>query len=361
MKENSFLNLVLACILIVILGHVLIVGRSILLPIVTAVISVYLLDSASNTLRRLPAFRRVPEAVLRVLLLTLFTMSIFALAVLVAATVREISSVAPKYEANFEAILDQIAIQLHLDRQSLWDEIKAVSIDKIDFGATVKSILGSFGNFSGTVFVIILYASFIAAEQHVFGRKVAAFMGDTENTRRTLAVVREINGRISAYIGLKTLINIALGFVSYLVLWYFQVDFALFWAISIGFLNYIPYVGSYIGVAFPVVISIAQFGSLTTTLVLTILLTAVQFVLGSIIEPKLIGRRLNISPLVVLVALSVWTAIWGIPGAILAVPMTAMLAIILDSFDATRPFTIFLADRVAKDRPTHRGGISKTD
>jgi hypothetical protein len=102
----------------------------------------------------------------------------------------------------------------------------------------------------------------------------------------------------------------------------------MFWAVVIGLFNYIPYVGSIIGVALPVVLSLAQFGSFGTTAVLAGLLMAAQTWVGNILEPRMIGRQLNLSPFVVLVALSVWSALWGLPGAILAIPMTSMLVII---------------------------------
>jgi predicted PurR-regulated permease PerM len=114
----------------------------------------------------------------------------------------------------------------------------------------------------------------------------------------------------------------------------------------IGLFNYIPYVGSIIGVALPVLLSLAQFGSLGTTAVLGALLIAAQTYVGNILEPRVIGRQLNLSPFVVLVALSVWTAIWGLPGAILAIPLTAMLAIICDAFGPTRFVAVLLADKV---------------
>jgi len=105
-------------------------------------------------------------------------------------------------------------------------------------------------------------------------------------------------------------------------------------------------VGSLLGVLFPVVLSFAQFVSLPLTLSLSAFLITVQFLLGNYVEPRFVGRQVNLSPLVVLVALSVWTALWGIPGAILAVPMTSVVAIVLSSFDSTRFIAVLLAERI---------------
>ncbi|MBX8828025.1 AI-2E family transporter, partial [Ochrobactrum sp. SFR4] len=93
-------------------------------------------------------------------------------------------------------------------------------------------------------------------------------------------------------------------------LWLMDIEYALFWALTIGVLNYIPYVGSMLGVIFPVAFSIVQFGSIPTTLITGALLIAAQMWVGNALEPRMIGRKLNMSPFVVLVALSLFSALW---------------------------------------------------
>lgn len=187
------------------------------------------------------------------------------------------------------------------------------------------------------------------SERTGFEAKIAAAFDSEEQTERVLHVVREINRRVSDYLAVKTLINLMLAAISFLVLWAHGADFAVFWAVVIGLLNYIPYIGSYVGVFFPVVLSLAQFGSIPLTLSLTVFLTLAQIIMGNYVEPRLVGRHVNLSPMVVLVALSVWMALWGIPGAILAVPMTSVMAIIFGSFGATRFLAVLLAEKVNQD------------
>ncbi len=120
-----------------------------------------------------------------------------------------------------------------------------------------------------------------------------------------------------------------------------------FWAILIALLNYIPYVGSFLGVIFPVVLSMAQFGSIERTLALAALLTLAQMGVGNVLEPRMVRRKVNMSPFVVLVALALWSSIWGVSGAILAIPLTSIIAIVMGSFASTRPFAILLAENVS--------------
>jgi predicted PurR-regulated permease PerM len=88
----------------------------------------------------------------------------------------------------------------------------------------------------------------------------------------------------------------------------------------------------------------AQFGSLGTTAVLGGLLIAAQAYVANVLEPRMIGRQLNISPFVVLLSLAVWSALWGLPGALLAIPLTAMIAIICDAFPASRFIAVLLSE-----------------
>jgi AI-2 transport protein TqsA len=348
MKDAPLLNLVLVIILVILVGWLLIVGRTVLLPIVTAVISVYVLVSASDALRRLPFVGRLPTLVLRAVVLAAFTATLLGIASIVTETVREITAVAPVYQENLSAMLDRTAMRLNLERHELWEQLQALTTSRIDLQGMVLGVLGGFTSLGATVFLTVVYAAFLLSERGKFEMKTAAAFPDRAQAARILGVVSSINGQIRNYITVKTAINIILGLISYVILEGLGTDFAPFWALMIGLLNYIPYVGSYIAVALPVLLSLAQFGDLARSLLLGFLLTAVQMLIGNFLEPRMIGRQLNLSPFVVLVSLSIWASIWGVPGAILAVPMTSILVIVLASFDATRPAAILLANRTSQ-------------
>lgn len=345
MKNAPLLNLVLSVILTIAVGWLLVAGQQIILPIVTAVISVYVMVSASEALGRLPLLKHAPPILLRVLVLAAFTVLLLGFAVVVAGTVREIVSVLPRYQENLDVMLQALAQRFDLEAQILWGEIRAVTVDRIDLQRIILATLGGFTSVGFTVFLVVIYAGFLITERGTFPRKVSAALNDEESASKALRVITDINAQISQYLAVKTLINLILGLISFAFLWLLDVDFALFWAITIALLNYIPYVGSYLGVAFPVILSLGQFASIQTTLVLLALLVAAQTWVGNVLEPRWIGRQLNMSPFVVLVALSVWGALWGVPGAILAIPMTSILIIVTSSFEATRFIAILLSER----------------
>ncbi len=348
MKDAPLLNLVLVMLLVMLIGWLLIIGRTVLLPIFTAAISVYVLVSASQALRKVPIVGRLPTLVLRGFVLAAFTAGVIGIALIVTATVREITAVAPEYQENLLALLDRAARRLNLESHELWAQVEAMTTSRIDLQDMALGVLGGFTSLGAAVFLTIVYTAFLLAERSKFERKTAAAFPDPVQAKRILGFVSQINGQIRDYIAVKTAINIILALISYVILLGLGTDFAPFWALMIGLLNYIPYVGSYVAVTMPVLLSLAQFGDPAKSVLLAVLLTAVQMLIGNYLEPRTLGRQLNLSPFVVLASLAVWASIWGVPGAILAVPMTSILVIVLASFEATRPVAILLAERASQ-------------
>lgn len=351
MRGAPFLNLVLGVGLMLMLGWLLAIGQAILLPIVLAVIAVYVLTTAAEALGRVPVVRRLPSLVLHAIVLLVFTLAVAALALVVTITLDELIAAMPRYQQNLEMLVNRAAELGGLESPT-WDEIVEITLGSLNLQAMTLRILGGLSSFGLTVFLVVVYAGFLIAERRNFTAKLAAAFPRRDDAELTGRIVRDVNRKIGDYLAIKTGVNILLGALSFVILWGMGVDFALFWAVVIALFNYIPYVGSIVGVTLPVILSLAQFGSLGTTAVLGTLLIAAQTYVGNVLEPRVIGRQLNISPFVVLVALSVWTALWGLPGAILAIPLTSMIAIVCEAFPSTRFVAVLLSNEVRKeDRP----------
>jgi predicted PurR-regulated permease PerM len=341
--EIGWLKVPAALLTLLLVVVLLKIGQPVLLPILLAVIAVYVLVETEAALARLPGLGRLPRVVLRGLVLVLFLALLSAFGLVIDGTLREIAAAAPRYEANLDAMIAGLADRFGIDGAELWEKIANEFAAAVDFQRMISRVLLSLGNFGVMLFLVAIYASFLMAERVALPEKLSRAFASQENADRAARIVAEINEGIGTYLATKTLINVILGILSYGVLVLFGVDFALFWALLIALLNYIPYLGSYIGVAFPVVLSLAQFGQIGTTLLLTGCLTAAQLFVGNWLEPKLIGRSANLSPFVVLAALAAWSALWGIPGAIFAVPLTSMIAIICGAFAQTRWVPILLS------------------
>lgn len=342
---RAFVALVLAVLLAVMSGWIMVVGKSILLPILVAVISTYVLVTASNWLGRQRLSAWAPEWLRRLLVLAAFVLAVFALVGEFVSTAEQVLDRLPVYKENLETMVIGLMQSFGVDQKPNWSVLVERFTDTITAPKLISFGLSSLGSMSGAVFMVVIYAMFLMSERASFEQKIATAMPG-ESAKWTQEIVHDINQAIGDYLAAKTLVNVILGALSLVVMLFFGVDFAIFWAILIGLLNYIPYVGSLMGVVFPVLLTLAQFGSLQTTLLVAGCLTALQIWVGNGLEPRLIGRRVNMSPTVVLISLSVWSALWGLPGAILAIPITSILAIVLGSFAVTRPLAVLLAEDV---------------
>lgn len=160
---------------------------------------------------------------------------------------------------------------------------------------------------------------------------------DPQQAEQLLHLAGRINSAIIAYLKAKFFSSLIFAVPVGIVLWAMGVKFAMLWAVLTFFCNFIPYVGSVVAYLAPVMFAMLQFGGSSTAFGVAIALLMIHLGCAMLIEPLLIGHAVGLSPLVVLAALAVWGLIWGLPGMVLAVPLTAVVKIILDNIEWTRP------------------------
>ena len=342
-EKNTLQRLVYLLLFVLLLGYLLYIGQRFLLPVLTAAISVYILVALVDWLGRLPVLRYSPLWLRHSLVLSGFIATIFGLSHIIISTGQKIVSSSAVYQANLEKMLMQNLSQYEWAHGLDWSMLRVMALDKINIQYLLSSVISGLSSMTGIVVLVAIYAAFLLSERSRFGEKFQLAFNQ-KDAAYGLRILSDINHKIGQYLAVKTLINLILGLMSWIILYAFGVEHALFWALFIAISNYIPYVGSLVGVLFPVVLSLVQFASLQLSLFLTILLTMAQFLVGNWLEPKMIGRQINLSPFVILVSLSLWSALWGIAGAILAVPLTSVLVIILSAFPSTRGWAILLMD-----------------
>lgn len=336
-------NATYGTVLVVALGWLLWIGKPVLLPILAAVISVYVLSNAAASLGRLPVLSRLPEWARRTLILIAFAVAVLLLFVLVFNNLARVAAELPRYQSNLDELVTRAADLLGIEGEQIWENLRRATFDRINTGSLIAPALLSLRGFGTTLFLLVLYAAFFMAERSILARKLVIAAGSQEAGDHALYVLARINERIGRYLFVKTTVNVILGGISLGIMLLLGIEFALFWAVLIAFLNYIPYIGSLLGVLAPVLLSLAQFGTLWMAGVVLVSLTAAQIVVGAYLEPRMMGRAFNLSPLVVLIALAFWSTLWGLPGALLAVPMTASLVLILAEFRTTRPIAVMLS------------------
>lgn len=153
--------------------------------------------------------------------------------------------------------------------------------------------------------------------------------------------------QIQRYIIAKITVNLMAGITVFVALLLFNVDFAIIWGLFLFFLNFIPTIGSAIALILPTIMALIQFGSLSYALVICGVIAAIQTVFFNILEPMIIGKRLNLNPLIILLAVLVWGYIWGIAGMLFSVPLTAIIKIIISNSESKN--LIFINNLMSKD------------
>jgi predicted PurR-regulated permease PerM len=277
------------------------------------------------------------------MILIVFTLVVILLFILVINNLAQVAAALPRYESNLEMLITRNASILGIADEPTWENIRRATLDQVDFRSWVAPALLSLRGFGTTLFLVVLYASFLIAERGAMSRKVVMAMGGEEAGSRAISLLSRINERIGQYLFVKTVINVILGAISFAIMLLLGIEFALFWAVLIAFLNYIPYIGSLIGVIFPVLLTLAQFGTLSMAGGVFVSFTGAQVFVGGYLEPRMMGRAFNLSPFVVLLALAFWSTLWGLPGALLAVPLTASLVLVLAEIQSARPIAVLLS------------------
>lgn len=247
--------------------------------------------------------------------------------------------------STYKSTLDVFLIDLgeSLGVVNITDQMQE-QINKLDLQGFLTSTVSSLSATVGTIVIVIIYIVFLLLEEVAFSKKIDAIFPDPRRRLRIQEVLNEIYESTNKYITLKTGISILTGALSYIVLRLFDIDYAFLWAFLIFVFNYIPYIGSLIATLLPSFFAVVQFGSLWSFVWVFISVEAIQLVVGNYIEPKIMGKSLNLSPLVVVVALSFWGYVWDLLGMFLSVPITSIMMITLAQFPATRNIAILLTE-----------------
>ena len=314
--------------------------RELLAPFALAIFVWLIIDAFArwmdNLSPKFPYWLALTIAVMTVVLL----MAGFIL--VIVDTVGDVVRDAPRYESRLSELFAIIADKTGQD---------SMSFDSMNesFGLTEK-IQGGLATFASTVqgvlsefFLIGLYVVFLFAAQSSFPKKMDDLFPNGARRVQAAKVGERIRLSIEKYLSVQTIISLMQTVISYIAMTALGLDNALFWALVIFILNYIPIVGGLFAVGLPVIFALVQFDSLGRVGLLAALLFGAQTIIGNTIQPKMMGDSMNLSALVVILALSVWGALWGGVGAFLSAPLTVIIMIILAQFPTTRWIAVLLS------------------
>jgi len=325
-------------------ANLLVVGEQILKPLVIAILVWHLINGMVSALARVSERIRVrgkvlPRSVRFVVASAVVILLAWMMVNLMVGNIGKVVARAPFYEQNLRNTANLVNGWLGFEELSQEQPL-------LEFGriaGMVRSLARSMTGVLGTTGTVAVFVLFLLLEQHIFNRKITVLCPNADREARVRRMLQQIGSEIQSYLWMKTLMGLLVTGLSYVVMKGVGVDLAEFWALLIFALSYIPYIGAWLGVVFPTALSLVQFETLTPFLITAGLLAVIQFACGSILEPRIMGKGLNISPLIMLLSLSVWGALWGIVGMFMAVPIMVVVMIVCSHFEATRPIAIMMS------------------
>lgn len=233
-----------------------------------------------------------------------------------------------------ESISQKYNIDFNLNNTKILEQLSVTTI--------INKIIGLFSSILGNSIQIILYVLFLLLDQKLFPNKLEALFKNKNNHNHAKEIITTISSNIKTYIYITTLVSMGTGFLTYLICTLFGIEGAALWGFLAFILNFIPTIGSIIAVLIPTL-----FAFITIDINLAILLIpalgTIQFLLGNILQPKLMGDRLNISQFVVIFSLVIWGMMWGTIGMFLSIPIMVILSIIFAQFESTKVLAILIS------------------
>ncbi len=313
--------------------------KNFLQPLVVALLFWFIIIEVRAGLSKIKIRKKsLPRIILTVLSTVVVFLGFYVSINIIITNIEKLTTNFELYSTNLIALLEKVERIIGI--KDLGENLENQK------GALMKSaanVASSLVSFIGSLLLVFFYVLFLLLEESQINKKLKKMYGGENESSRIFKTWEKIHKLLHDYLTIKLLTSFLTGILSFFVLLFLEIELPALWAFIIFILNFIPSVGSIIATSFPVLFSIIQYADVKQTISVLIGVLAVQMLVGNVLEPKLMGNKLNLSPLVVVVGLVFWGSIWGIVGMILSVPIMASLMIIFSHFPNTRNVAIFLS------------------
>ena len=331
----NFLNILITSIVVFFLLHF---GKFIFIPLFFSLFFYVILNSISNDLISVSSKIKINinEFSSHFILFSIFTFFVYFFFKVLKVNITTVIQNIDTYQNNLNQLLFFFS---KTPINNLFNE--TVILENLNLVNIFTYLLNMVTNFAGNFSMIIFFLIFLVIEKNFLKLKISKIL----KNKNKLKVFSNINNDIYNYFRIKAFTSFLTGALTFAILILFTSDLAIAFGILSFFLNFIPYVGSLISILLPVMFSVVENFNLMNSVIIFALLFLSHVFIGNFLENKLMGKALNISPIVLLIFLSIMGKLWGISGMFLSVPMIVVLIIILNNFKQTKNIAILLSEK----------------
>jgi len=334
------LMILICCFLI---GAVLKIASSVILPFIIAILLAFVMYPLVKWLDKY----KFPRLLSISLIVIVMVAILYVLGMVLYTSGRMVAAQYTNYEDRFKEVYKQVArlFELSYDEDlSFWENLWGQLGIRTWLRHFTYSFSSVFINFIKSAGLVLIFMVFILLEASYFKEKLEAAF--EERSERINRMGHDLMSQVSRYLAAKFLISLINAVVFFIGLYLIGLEFALVWCAIQFFLNFIPALGSIIAGVIISLFALVQFWPDPTPIILVVAFILVaNMILGNILDPKFIGDRVGLSPLMVLVSLAIWGFLWGFAGMVLAVPMTVIIKIVCENIPILEPVSILIGSR----------------
>ncbi|HWE45640.1 MAG TPA: AI-2E family transporter [Caulobacteraceae bacterium] len=340
--------------------------RGILAPLAIAAFLLIMVDALAGAVRRWAPF--VPHAASLPAAILLVTAAFVGSIWVVFDGFQTFATNLTGLHARLNVIFADVASQFHLATAPSFDQL----IAKIEPQQYLGKLSAAVQDVGSQLLFVLLYLGFLLAARQSFRKKIVAIFPRRDDRKGAQHVFDRVRSGVESYVWVQTVLNLAIAVLCLGLMLVLGVKNAMFWAFVIFVTGYIPFLGAIIAMVAPPLFFLVQPGTeYWRAIALFAGIWAVLFVVGNVFLPRMQGKSMNIDPVVVLLSLAFWGALWGLPGAFLSTPLTVVVMAILAEFEGSRWVAILLSGdgepypveppeptgdpRPGKDNPAHAG------
>ncbi|WP_246054752.1 AI-2E family transporter [Paracoccus gahaiensis] len=307
--------------------------------LISLAIAIILFSLTSDAIHAISTRLRVPNWLATTLALIGIALGLLWISTTIVAQVNEVVFLAIAYAEQAQAALPTLTERLGPEAQ----ERIMTALTNFNITGWIRSLAGqASGLLSGSV-LVILFVGFMFAEQVWFPVKIERLAEDPERASQIRRIIASIMHRVNRYLVVKTGVSAVTAVIVWIIFRVAGLELAMAVALLTFILNFIPSVGSIVATVIATMLAFVLTGDTTLTLVVGLLCSVTQFLIGNILDPMLLGQTLRLSSFGIILSLAFWGAIWGVPGMFLAVPIMVALMIICAHIPWLRGLAVMLS------------------